>query len=218
MAKIYISPSSQNGNKYAIGNTNEKEQCNKIAKACFDYLKARGFDVACNYDADMYARVKESDSFKADIHVAIHTNATEKHNVTGGTQILLYSLSGDRKRIGDSVFNRLSPITPGSSAEKIMAKPGFYECKTPKAITVYVECEFHDTKTGSDFIINNTKKIGEAIAKGVCDYYGVIVPEDKNTPNTIYRVQVGAFSIKENAETMLSKLKKAGFEGIVVKG
>ena len=32
---------------------------------------------------------------------------------------------------------------------------------------------------------------------------------------TIYRVQVGAFSNKENAEKLLLKLKKAGFEGFI---
>ena len=32
---------------------------------------------------------------------------------------------------------------------------------------------------------------------------------------TIYRVQVGAFTNKQNAENLLAKLKKAGFEGII---
>lgn len=31
--KIYLSPSNQNGNMYAYGNTNEMEQCNRIADA-----------------------------------------------------------------------------------------------------------------------------------------------------------------------------------------
>jgi N-acetylmuramoyl-L-alanine amidase len=217
MPKIYISPSNQYANTYATGNTNEKEQCHKIAKACFDYLKEKGFDVKCTYNDDMYARVRESNSFKADIHLAIHTNATNKHNVTGGTQILLYSLTGERKKIADKVFARLSPITPGTTAERILAKPGFYECNSANGITVYVECEFHDTKTGSDFIIKNTKKIGESIAKGICDYYNVPVTEKKESSDTIYRVQVGAFSKKENAQTMLSKLKKAGFDGVITK-
>ena len=31
----------------------------------------------------------------------------------------------------------------------------------------------------------------------------------------LYRVQVGAFSVKQNAENMLAKLKQAGFEGFI---
>lgn len=230
--KIYISPSNQAYNTYATGNTNEKAQCKKIAKYCVSYLKKKGFSVKCTYNDDMYERVKESNSFGADLHIAIHTNATAKHNVTGGTQILLYSLSGERKKVGQAVLDRLAPITPGKSAERLIEKPDFYEINSAKGITVYVEAEFHDTKEGSDFIRKNTKKIGEAIAKGICDYYkidvdsknagdGLIRPENKNNASskdeTLYSVQVGAFKSKKNAESYVEKLKKSGFDGVVVK-
>ena len=220
--KIYISPSNQNFNIYATGGTNEKEQCHKIAKACVDYLKTVGFSVKCTYDDDMYKRVKESNAFGADMHVAIHTNATAKHNVTGGTQILLYSVDGEREKAGRAVFDRLAPLTPGKSAERLIAKPDFYECKAANAITVYVEAEFHDTKEGSDFIIKNTKVIGESIAKGICDYYGVstkgVSDEKISAPGkngTLYVVQSGAFSLQTNAEKHLRDLRNAGFDGFI---
>ena len=215
--KIYISPSNQSGNTYATGNTNEKEQCHKIAKYCVAYLEKAGFSVKCTYNDDMYARVRESNSFGADLHVAIHTNATAKHNTTGGTQILLYDITGERKKVGQAVFKRLAPITPGESAERLIAKPDFYEIKSAKGITVYCECEFHDTKIGSDFIRNNTQKIGEAIAKGICDYYGVKLPAEKtDATDKVYRVQVGAFKNKKYAQDMQKKLKKAGFDSVIV--
>lgn len=215
--KIYISPSNQSGNTYATGKTNEKEQCHKIAKYCVAYLEKAGFSVKCTYNDDMYARVRESNSFGADLHVAIHTNATAKHNTTGGTQILLYDITGERKKVGQAVFKRLAPITPGESAERLIAKPDFYEINSAKGITVYCECEFHDTKIGSDFIRNNTQKIGEAIAKGICDYYGVKLPAEKtDATDKVYRVQVGAFKNKKYAQDMQKKLKKAGFDSVIV--
>ena len=217
--KIYISPSNQEANLYATGGTNEKEQCHKIARACYNYLKTKGFNVKCTYNDNMYERVKESNAFGADIHLAIHTNATTKHNVTGGTQILLYSLTGERKKVGQAVFNRLAPITPGKSAEKLIEKPSFYEINSADGITIYCECEFHDTKDGSDFIIKNTKLIGEAIAKGICDYYGISVEDNTKTDEnkkTLYTVQVGAFSVKDNAIKYSEKLKSAGFDAIII--
>lgn len=225
--KIYVSPSNQYANSYATGGTNEKEQCHLIAKACVAYLKNNGFDVKCTYNDDMYERVAESNAFGADVHLAIHTNATAAHNVTGGTQILLYDISGEQKKIGQAVLNRLGPLTPGSSAEKLIAMPEFYECNSAKGMTVYCECEFHDTVKGSDFIRKNTKQIGEAIAQGICDYYGVkpaakaasasAKTETKSTAKKpLYVVQAGAFSIKENAEAYVEKLKKAGFDAFIV--
>ena len=42
--KIYISPSSQPENKYAVGNTNEEVQCNKIAAAVAVALERCGMN------------------------------------------------------------------------------------------------------------------------------------------------------------------------------
>ena len=216
--KIYISPSNQEANLYATGGANEKEQCHKIAKACYNYLKSKGFSVKCTYNDDMYERVRDSNAFNADIHLALHTNAPVKHNVTGGTQILLYSLTGERKKAGQAVLDRLGPFTPGSSAEKLIEKPSFYEVNSATGITVYCECEFHDTKEGSDFIIKNTTQIGELIAKGICDYYGVSVEEESKTSESdkLYTIQVGAFKNKTNAENYLKKVKAAGFDGFII--
>ena len=224
--RIYISPSSQGDNAYAVGGTNEKEQCEKIAKACVAFLQKHGFQVKVRYNSDMYDRVAESNAFGADLHVAIHTNATAAHNVTGGTSILLYDLTGERKKAGQAVFDRLSPITPGNSAERLMAYPGFYEIKNTNSVCVYCECEFHDTREGAQFIINNTNAIGEAIAKGVCDYYGVKIIDEKapekenNAPSkdeTLYVVRAGAFKEKANADKRVSDLKNASFEAYVKK-
>jgi cell division septation protein DedD len=75
--------------------------------------------------------------------------------------------------------------------------------------------------------VEHTTDIGEAIAKGLCKYLGAkYVPAKQETPkpaepaqgDTLYRVQVGAFAVRANADRMLEKLKAAGFTGFVVKG
>ena len=43
--KIYLSPSNQNGNRYAYGSTNEMEQCNPIAAAAEKHLRRNGYEV-----------------------------------------------------------------------------------------------------------------------------------------------------------------------------
>lgn len=214
MKKIYISPSNQIGNLYATGGTNEQEQCHKIAKALFTFLKNNGFEPICTYNMDMYQRVKESNEANADIHLCIHTNATAKHNVTGGTQILLYAMDGERLKLGTDIFKTLSVITPGTNAEKIYAKPSFYEIKNTNAICIYVECEFHDTVTGSDFIRNKTKEIAEAIGRGILNYYGI--KEITNT-NKLYTVQVGAFRNQTNAIKQREHLISIGFKDCFIR-
>lgn len=170
--KIYLSPSSQINNAYATGGTNEQTECRKISKACANYLRNAGFEVKDGSYGDMYSRVAESNKWGADLHIPIHTNAFNG-KITGGTQIYMSKLTGEHKKVAQAVFDRLAPLTVGSSHEKLVKNNSFYEINNANAITVYLECEFHDTKSGADFIRNNTTKIGEAIAKGICDYYGV---------------------------------------------
>lgn len=171
MAKrIYLSPSNQSGNTYATGGTNEMAQCDKIARATATALKRCGFEVKVGKSGDsMQNRCNESDNFKADIHMPIHTNAYNG-KVTGGTRVFV--LDSNRKKAGQAVLNALAPISPGT-ADSLTYQTGLYEINVPNALTIYVEVEFHDTKTGSDWIRNNTTKIGEAICKGLCNYFGV---------------------------------------------
>lgn len=168
--KIYLSPSNQRSNSYATGGTNEMAQCDKIAAATATALKRCGFDVKVGKSGDtMQNRCSESDSFGADIHMPIHTNAYNG-KVTGGTRI--FCLNSNGKGACDKVLKYLGAISPGT-ADSIKYETGLYEINTPRALTVYVECEFHDTTTGANWIISNVPKISEAICHGLCDHFGV---------------------------------------------
>lgn len=215
MTKIYLSPSSQHENPYAYGGTNEAAQCMKIAQSCEVALKRCGFNVAVG-GGTMYTRVPESNRWGADLHVAIHTNAA--NGKTTGTRCYAWKTGGDGFRAAQAIFNVLAPITPGVS-EGVFEQRGWYEIKNTKAPCAYVECEFHDVPETAKWIVEHTKEIGDAIANGICNFYGVaFVPEtppEAEEPKVLYRVQCGAFSKKENAEALVAKLKAAGFDAIV---
>ena len=223
--RVYISPSDQTENRYAWGNTNEHVQCQKIAEAEAAALRRSGVEVKlAAFGTTMAQRCAESDAWRADIHNCVHTNACNKQVM--GTRLFCYVIPGKGYDACKAVFNELAPLSPGTS-ENIQANSRLYEVRTPAAPTVYCECEFHDTVEGAKWIVEHTTDIGEAIAKGLCEYLGVkYVPAKQETPkpaepargDTLYRVQVGAFSVRANAEKMLDRLKKAGFSGFIVKG
>lgn len=220
MAKrIYLSPSDQDGNLYASGNTNEAVQCRRIANACEAALKRCGFEVINNQTATMEGRVEESNAWGADLHMPIHTNAF--NGVVAGTRIMAYNLSGEGYKASKAVFDVLAPLTPGTS-ENVSAYPGLYEIRYASAPTVYVEAEFHDVPKIAKWIIENVVLIGESIAKGICNYFGVkyveTTPEPDVNTDTLYRVQVGAYLSYENAEDLMEKLKADGYDAIIVGG
>lgn len=222
--RVYISPSDQTENRYAWGNTNEHVQCQKIAEAEAAALRRSGVEVKlAAFGTTMAQRCAESDAWGADIHNCVHTNAA--NGKVMGTRLFCYSIPGKGYDACKAVFNELAPLSPGTS-ENIQVNP-IYEVRVPDAPSVYCECEFHDTAEGAKWIVEHTTDIGEAIAKGLCKYLGVkYVPARQEAPkpaettqgDTLYRVQVGAFAVRANAEKMLDRLKKAGFSGFIVKG
>jgi N-acetylmuramoyl-L-alanine amidase len=210
--KIYVSPSSQTENRYVLGDTNEAEQCRAIAQVLVEALQRCGFAAVAGMQGDMYRRVGESDSFGADLHLPIHTNAYNKK--VAGTRIYCYDTAGTGYRVSKAILAALAPITPGTS-DSINARKTLYEIYKPKAPTAYVEVGFHDNEQEARWIIDNTRPIGEAICKGICNHYGVAYREPEEA--VLYRVQVGAFENPDNARTMKEKLKAAGFPGFVVR-
>lgn len=180
-AKIYVSPSDQTKNTYGAGNTNEAVQCRQIAQYLVNALKRCGFEAKTNLTASMAARVAESDAWKADLHICVHTNAYNEE-VTG-TRIMCYDLKGEGYKASKAIFEVLAPITPGKS-ENISAHPELYEIRAAKAPTVYLEIDFHDVDEIALWIIENKQKIAETIAKGVCKYYGVKYITDADNDST----------------------------------
>ena len=222
--RVYISPSDQTENRYAWGNTNEHAQCQKIAEAEAAALRRSGVEVKlAAFGTTMAQRCAESDAWRADIHNCVHTNAF--NGKVMGTRMFCYAIPGKGYDACKAVFAELAPLSPGTSEN--IQKASYYEVRVPNAPSVYCECEFHDTAEGAKWIAEHTTDIGEAIAKGLCKYLGVkYVPAKQETPkpaepaqsDTLYRVQVGAFAVRANAEKMLDRLKKAGFNGFVVEG
>lgn len=214
--KIYLSPSSQPENTYSAGNTNEQEVCRKIARAADAALKRCGFDTICADYGDMYIRAEESNKWGANLHVPIHTNGFNKK--VAGTRIMCHDLKGEGYKASVAVYEVLAPITPGTS-ENITAHPELYEIKTSKAPCVYIEVDFHDVPEVAQWLIDNTVRIGEAICKGICNYYGekykeVAEPKDDKKP--LYRVfdendtQIAAFREMQYALNQAEKQLKSG--------
>lgn len=224
--KVFLSPSNQYDNRYAYGDTTEGVQCGKIAEACKVALERNGIEVMLMHDESMQEKCQKSNAFGADLHVPIHTNAA--NGKVSGTRMFCYSASGEGMKACKSIFNVLAPITPGTS-ENIKVDTSLYEIRVPNAPTAYIEVDFHDNPTAAKWIVENTTLIGETIAKGICNYFGITYKAGGSTPSSkpvsgeLYRVrkswgdaasQIGAFAVLENA----IKVCKTGYSVFDSKG
>lgn len=195
MVKVYLSPSDQKGNYYASGDTNEMEQCGRIADACEAELNTyEDCEVINDQTNNMYDRVAKSNEWKATVHVCIHTNASTNgtnDGKVGGTRVFYYADGVEGEKISKSVFTQLAPLTTGS--DKCIPYPNLYEIKNTHMPCVYIETEFHDNAIQAQWIVQNVEKIGKAIATGIAQYYNLkkktanstdSTPISPNTPDT----------------------------------
>lgn len=215
--KVYLSPSDQTKNTYAYGNTNEAVQCGRIAEATKKALERNGIQVKIGHMISMAEKCAKSDAFDADLHVPIHTNAY--NGSVSGTRMFCYNTTGEGYKACKAIFARLAKLTPGKS-ENIKVYDELYEVRIPSAPTAYIEVDFHDVPSVAKWIIKNTTLIGETIAQGICDYFGISFKSApaKNTTSTSNKVSITLPKLRKGSNSgyvktvqiLLNKYNKAG--------
>ena len=212
--KVFLSPSDQSNNAYAYGNTTEAVQCGRIAEATKTALERNGVQVEIGHMISMAEKCSRSNKFGADLHVPIHTNAF--NGSVSGTRMFCYNTTGDGYKACKAIFNQLAPVTPGTS-ENIKANTELYEIRVPAAPSAYVEVDFHDVPSVAKWIIENTNAIGEAIAHGICDYFGITFKSAGSTTSAkTETTKASETSSSDNVTVTLPKLRK-GSSGNYVK-
>lgn len=207
---VYLSPSIQEHNIGSGSYGTEETRMNEIANVTQKVLTDHGVDVYRNRpEWSLGQVVNDSNRVKPDLHFAIHSNAGGGR----GSEVFAYAVGGNGEKAAKAIYSEIEPLTP-TSDRGVKLNPSLYELRNTNAPAALVEIAFHDNSEDAAWIVGNIETIGVALAKGVLKYFGIPYNSSKvetNTSNKYYRVQIGAYSIKSNAENQLSKAKKAGF-------
>ena len=165
---IYLSPSRQADNSYAIGGTTEYEQMYKVAYSTKHYLEEAGFEVhIASYELKIAVRDEDAASRNAVCYVAIHSNAANRKK--RGTLALYYSQLEESMTLADSVCGSVGAITPNDD-EGIRCNDKYIEVAQPGKYGIpatLVEVDYHDSKSGAQWIIDNTDALGKSVADGI---------------------------------------------------
>jgi N-acetylmuramoyl-L-alanine amidase len=118
----------------------------------------------------------------------------------------VYSENSKSKTYAERTCNAIAEL--GFRNRGVKCRPDLYVLKNTKAPAMLIECCFVDDK--DDVALYDYKSMASAIV------YGITGQRQEEATNTLYRVQVGAYRQKANAEAMLQRLKASGFEGVIV--
>ena len=199
--------------------------CEKVEqklKAYTGYELLRLDDRTGKTDVALKTRTDKANNFKADFYLAIHHNAGVNGGSGGGIVSIIYTTAGGKtaewqKALYDNLIkhtglkgNRSTPLP----------KMNLHECRESNMPAVLLELGFMDSKTDVPIILTESyaDKCATAIVE-VLAQKGGLKKVSNPTPvqsGKMYRVQVGAYSSKPNAEAMQKKLKAAGYDAIIV--
>jgi N-acetylmuramoyl-L-alanine amidase len=216
MPKVFLSAGHGGNDPGAVANGLKEETINlNTLLACREELLRHNVSVVCSRltDADdpVSQEVKEANASGADVAVSFHANA----GGGDGFEAYYYSTSSKGKKLAKLCEKHVNALDQNSRGIKTGDK--LYFIKNTKMTSVLVESFFVDNsadKTIGD-TVSEQQAFGVAYAKAILEYFNIAY---KPITKQRYRVQVGAYNSKSNAEETAKKLKKAGFESIIVKG
>lgn len=220
----------------AIGFVQESTEARKVKDEVIRQLRKMGhsaFDCTCedgkNQPDVLHSIVQKCNKNEVDIDISIHFNSGAKdergNGKTTGVEALIYSTSSKSKECAEKLCSAISML--GFRNRGVKVRNDLYFLRKTKAPAVLIECCFVDDK--DDVNLYDYRSMANAIVFGITgkivaeSEYEDVREENKNEEtetgdkNAIYRVQVGSYSVKKNAENMQKKLKEAGFDAILVK-
>lgn len=199
--------------------------CDKIEKklkAYDGYELLRLDDTTGATDVSLANRVKKANSWGANFMLSIHHNAGINGGKGGGIMAYVYTLVDAVTLAWQKALYNAAIKHTGLKGNRAtpLAKADLYECRKTTMPCVLMECGFMDSATDVPVIL--TEEYADQMATACVE---VIVEKGKLTKKVIkeepvsektYRVQVGAYSKKANAEAMVKKLKADGYDAVIV--
>ncbi len=221
----------------AIGFLRESTEARRMKDAVIGMLRQLGHTVydctvddAAGVSGNLSQIVGKCNAHEVDLDVSIHFNSgagdASGNGKTTGTEAYVYSASSKAKAYAEKVCAAIAGL--GFRNRGVKYSTGLYVLKNTKAPAMLIECCFVDDK--DDAQLYDCQEMADAIVYGITGQR--VEPEkdpdtdqDAAAPGSetptgdkkkLYRVQVGAYSVAGNAAAIQEKLKKAGFDAVIV--
>ncbi|WP_313756207.1 N-acetylmuramoyl-L-alanine amidase [Tissierella sp.] len=216
MAKVFLDAGHGGSDPGALGNgMKEKDIVLSVTLKVGNILKNHGVSVSYSRTTDVFLELAEraakANNAGAEVFLSIHCNAFDDTSAKGvETYSYPDSTTGAKlsKAIQDSII--LSKVYTVNRGTKTANFAVLRLTKMPAAL---VELAFITNSQDADILRNRQDELALAVSKGILN--NLRIPY-QGGGSTLYKVQVGAFSVRANADNLADELRGKGYSPIVV--
>jgi N-acetylmuramoyl-L-alanine amidase len=222
MPKIFLDYGHGGNDPGAIsGPYKEKDFALSIGKRVKYHLERHNLKVVESREGDTNPTLKErsnkANANKVDISVSIHANAFTDDNAQG-IEIYHHLGSNRGKQLASCVLKSIMSAKLYTKNRGLKTN-SLHMTREVIAPAILIEMGFITNKADRDILINKGEEMAIAITKGILSFYEMSYKNDNKSNTTsdkLYRVQVGAFRERSNAEKLANELKARGYDVIIV--
>lgn len=217
--KIFIDVGHGGEDSGATGYGLEEKFLNlDIALRQKNLFEALGYEVKLSRETDktlsLKDRVEMANEWGADLVISNHINAYNGKAQGEEVWCSIYGIEG--RKIAESVEAELDNLLFDRGVKSKKGRNGdyLYIIRNTKMPTILIEYGFIDNKHDANLLNQEAfrQKCAEAVVKGIS---GKLPSSIKPQNNKFYKVQVGAYSNKENALQLKLALARSGFNGFI---
>lgn len=175
MPTIYLSPSTQEGNLFVNGGS-EEYYMNLIADAMIPYLNASGIQYTRNTpQMSAASSIAASNAGQYDLHVALHSNAAPegRYGTARGSIVFYYPGSAQGRRAAEIMARNLRSIYPLPDLVRAEPSTRIGELRLTRAPSVFLELAFHDNTDDATWIKSNIDAIARNLVFSLTQYFGI---------------------------------------------
>lgn len=203
MPRVYLSPSTQEFNKFVNGG-NEEFYANLITDVVVKYLRSSGISYSRNTpEMTAGSSLRQANQEIYDLYVAIHSNAAPD-SLSGrlrGTDVYYFPTSANGQRMANITAENFKEIS--QTPDKVQARPTtrLGEVSKTKAPAVLIEVAYHDNIEDANWIKNNIELIGKTIAMSITEYFGLPLVSPQEPRKGRVSVSSGRLNIRAKPST-----------------
>lgn len=205
----------------------EMDDTLRLTMAVGDILEKNGVDVVYTRTTDVYqtpfqkARIANEEG--ADFFISFHRNSSPSPNQYSGVEALVYDKSGIKLEMAENIVNALEKV--GFRNLGVKARPGLVVLRRTRMPAVLVEAGFLNTDADNQLFDDKFDEIAQAIASAIMETLDIGTESgetgngmQEDSDSVFYRVQVGAFRDRQNADNLNYELEAKGYPSFIMAG